>query len=81
MQIVTQTIPELSRTSPKAFIPIYKYFSALGIHSNEEYSRNQLGLSLSLRSLEDFQAYKSFSNSDKRKRLQDVIDEFTGQET
>ena len=81
LQIVTQTIPELSRTSPKAFIPIYKYFSALGIHSNEEYSRNQLGLSLSLRSLEDFQAYKSFSNSDKRKRLQDVIDEFTGQET
>ena len=81
LQIVTQTIPELSRTSPKAFIPIYKYFSALGIHSNEEYSRNQLGLSLSLRILEDFQAYKSFSNSDKRKRLQDVIDEFTGQET
>ena len=80
LQIVTQTIPELSRTSPKAFIPIYKYLSALGIHSNEDYSKNQLGISFSLKQLRDFQAYKFFSDTDKQKSLQDVIDDFTGNE-
>ena len=79
LQIVTQTIPELSRTKPTAFIPIYKYLSALGIHSNDEYLRNQLGISLKLKKLEDFQAY-SFGDHDKQKSFEEAINEYKGQE-
>ena len=34
IQVLTKSIPSLRRTSPKIFLPVYKYLSKAGIHSS-----------------------------------------------
>lgn len=78
-QVLTETYPQLTKSSPKAFLPIYKYLAQVGINSDDSYKRNKLGINLHLRKLKDFQSY-SFPESDKSLTLQDVIDKYKGAE-
>ena len=70
--ILTKTIPELRKSTK--FIPIYKYLRAVGITSHETFNQNSLGLNIELLKQNDFCAYKSFSDEDKRKNLQQAIE-------
>ena len=77
VQILTKSIPSLRKTSKNSFLPIYKYLSQLGIHSQSDFERNQLGINMHLSSLEDFQTYKSFSHYEKQMNLSEAIEKFT----
>lgn len=70
--ILTKTIPELRKSTK--FIPIYKYLKAVGLTSDETFKQNSLGLNLELLKQDDFCAYKSFSDEDKKKNLQQAIE-------
>ena len=76
IQVLTKSIPSLRKTSKSSFLPVYKYLSQLGIHSQSDYERNQLGFNMTLCSLADFQAYRFFSESEKRMCLADAIDKY-----
>lgn len=75
MQVLTKSIPHIRRSS-NVFLPCYKYLSDIGIHCDEDFARNQLGINIPLRSLKDFQDYPSFSDEDKRMALDDVIKKY-----
>lgn len=78
IQVLTKSIPSLRRTSPKIFIPVYKYLSKVGIHSKSDYDRNQIGFNMPLYSLVDFQAYGSFSTLEKQMSITEAIEKFNG---
>lgn len=75
VQVVTKSIPALRKTAAKSFLPIYKYLSALGIHSKSNYERNQLGANMPLYSLNDFQTY-NFSAAEKNLSLHRAIKKY-----
>lgn len=73
LQVLTQSIPNLRKGGQKkSFLPIYKYLSAIGIHSNEEYDANTYGIKIGLYTLSDFQSY-NFSDEDKLLNLDEAI--------
>lgn len=75
VQVLTKSIPSLRRTARRSFLPVYKYLSELGIHSKEDYDRNQLGFNMELFSLSDFRTY-SFSHTEKQLSLRDAIERY-----
>lgn len=81
IQVLTKSIPSLRRTSPKMFLPVYKYLSIVGIHSKSDYERNQLGINMPLYSLVDFRAYGSFSPIEREMSITEAIDKFKGAST
>lgn len=81
IQVLTKSVPSLRRTSPKIFLPVYKYLSKVGIHSKSDYERNQIGINMSLYTLVDFQAYGSFSTSEKQMSISEAICKFNGAST
>lgn len=81
VQVLTKSIPSLRRTSPKIFLPVYKYLSKVGIHSKSDYERNQIGFNMPLYSLVDFQAYSSFSVLEKQMSISEAIEKFNGSST
>lgn len=78
-QVLTDAYPQLTKSSPKAFIPIYKYLSKVGINSDQNYSGNKLGVNYTLRKGCDFQSY-SFSEDEKNCCLQEVIEKYSGKD-
>lgn len=76
LHILTKTIPSLRKSNPKAFIPIYKYLSALDIHSDMDYKNNNIGVNIPLRKADEFASYTSFSDEDKQKTLSEAIDTY-----
>ena len=42
VQVLQEAYPQMTKTSPKAFLPIYKYLLAVGIKSDEGYNGNLL---------------------------------------
>lgn len=78
-QVLTAAYPQLTKTSPKAFIPIYKYLSQVGINSNDNYRGNKLGVNYALRKGKDFQFY-NFPDEEKTCSLQEVIDKYCGED-
>lgn len=78
-QVLTAAYPQLTKTSPKAFIPIYKYLSQVGINSNDNYRGNKLGVNYALRKGKDFQSY-NFPDEEKTCSLQEVIDKYSGED-
>lgn len=73
--ILTKTIPRLYKGSQK-FIPYYKYLNSVGITSDETFKNNRLGLNFKLNKCEDFRFYKSFTSEEKRKTLQQAINDY-----
>lgn len=78
-QVLAEAYPQLTRTTPKAFLPIYKYLSQVGIDSDENYLGNKLGLNYKLKRGSDFQSYK-FQDDEKGLSLQEAIDKYKGKE-
>ena len=78
-KVLTDSYPMLTKSAPKAFLPIYKYLYQVGINSDESYRKNKLGLNNSLRKGADFQSYK-FSDEEKTLKLSEVIEKYTGKE-
>lgn len=78
-QVLTEAYPQLTRTTPKAFLPIYKYLSQVGIDSDVNYQGNKLGLNYKLKRGSDFQSYK-FQDDEKGLSLQEAIDKYKGKE-
>lgn len=78
-QVLTEAYPQLTKSSPKAFLPIYKYLSQVGINSDENYKGNKLGINYVLRKGHDFQYY-NFSDDEKKNSLQEAIDKYTGKD-
>lgn len=79
VQVLTKSIPNLRRGGQKAFLPIYKYLSKIGIKSKVDYDNNQLGINIPLFSLKDFQSYP-FSSEDKQLSLNEAIEKYKEQE-
>lgn len=77
-QVLTGTVAELTKSSPKAFLPIYKYLSQLGINDDEEYKRNKLGVNYTLRKGADFQSYSFFTEQEKHLALNKLLDNNNG---
>lgn len=77
-KILTKSLLTITKQCPTIFIPIYKYLSNVGIHSDEEYRTSLLDLHYKLRKGIEFQAYKSVLDSDKKKTLQEAISDYTG---
>jgi hypothetical protein len=75
--ILKESIPDLRKTSPKAFIPIYKYLSEVGIHNDSDYNNNQLGVNIPLRKKIDFQTYNFFNDDDKKLSLNDALQKYS----
>lgn len=80
VQVLQEAYPQMTKTSPKAFLPIYKYLLAVGIKSDEGYNGNKLGLNYKLRRGKDFQSYKFFTDEEKELTLQEAIDKYKGRE-
>lgn len=80
-KILTKSLLSITKRSPTIYIPIYKYLSNIGIHSDEEYKSNPLNLHYELRKGTDFQAYKCVSDADKKMTLQEAISTYTGKDT
>lgn len=78
-QVLREAYPQLTRSTPKAFLPIYKYLSQVGIDSDENYQGNKLGLNYKLKRGSDFQSYK-FQDDEKKLSLQEAIDKYKGKE-
>lgn len=76
-QVLTEAFPQLTKSSPKAFLPIYKYLSQVGIDSDENYRGNKLGVNYKLKRGTDFQSYR-FQDEEKRMSLQEAIDKYKG---
>lgn len=76
IQVLTKSIPSLRKTAKNSFLPVYKYLSRLGILSQSDYERNQLGINIPLSSLPDFQSYKSFSLDEKSLCLAEAIEKY-----
>lgn len=75
-QILTKSIPNLRKNGGKnIFLPVYKYLSNIGIKSSVDYSTNQLGINIPLRTLSAFQSYK-FPKTDKCLSLKEAIDKY-----
>jgi hypothetical protein len=79
VQVLTKSIPSLRRGGQKAFLPIYKYLSKIGINSKADYDNNQLGINIPLFSLKDFQSYP-FSPEDKQLSMSEAIEKYKDQE-
>lgn len=78
-QVLTEAYPQLTRTSPKAFLPIYKYLSQVDINCDESYKGNKLGINYTLRKGPEFQSY-SFSDDEKKLSLEEVLAKYKGSE-
>lgn len=78
-KVLTESYPMLTKSSPKSFLPIYKYLYQVGINSDESYKRNKLGLNYNLRKGADFQGYK-FAEKEKTRSLNNVIEKYTGKD-
>lgn len=78
-QVLTDAYPQLTKTSPKAFLPIYKYLSQVDINSDESYKGNKLGINYTLRKGTEFQSY-SFSDDEKKLSLGEVLAKYKGPE-
>lgn len=78
-KVLTESYPQLTKTTPKAFLPIYKYLSQVDINSDETYVGNKFGLNYSLRKGADFQSYK-FPDDEKKLSLEEVMDKYRGNE-
>lgn len=78
-QVLTEAYPQFAKSSPKAFLPIYKYLSKVGINSDQNYNGNKLGLNYALRKGRDFQSY-SFSEEEKTSSLQEVLEKYNGKD-
>lgn len=78
-QVLTEAYPQLTKSSPKAFLPIYKYLSQVGINSDENYKGNKLGINYVLRKGHDFQYY-NFPDDEKKISLQDAMDKYKGKD-
>lgn len=77
VKVLTKSIPNLRKGGKKSFFPIYKYLSEIGIKSKADYDGNQLGINIPLRSLTEFQSYKSCSEDDKCLSLKEVISKYS----
>lgn len=75
-QVLTEAYPQLSKSSPKAFLPIYKYLSQVGINNDDNYRCNKLGINCKLRKASDFQSYP-FSDEEKKISLNQAIDKYS----
>lgn len=80
-KILTKSLLTITKRTPTIYIPIYKYLSNVGIHSDEEYKTNPLNLHYELRKGTEFQAYKCVSDEDKKMTLQEAISTYTGKDT
>ena len=78
-KVLTESYPMLTKSSPKSFLPIYKYLYQVGINSDESYKRNKLGLNYNLRKGADFQGYKS-AEKERFLSLNIVIEKYTGKD-
>lgn len=78
-QVLTDAYPQLRKSSRKAFLPIYKYLSQVGINSDESYKGNKLGINYTLRKGHEFQSYK-FSDEEKNLSLREVLEKYKGTE-
>lgn len=78
-QVLTDAYPQLTKTSPKAFLPIYKYLSQVDINSDESYKGNKLGINYTLRKDSEFQSY-SFPDDEKKLSLEEVLAKYKGRE-
>ena len=78
-KVLTDSYPMLTKSAPKAFLPIYKYLYQVGINSDESYRKNKLGLNNNLRKGVEFQSYK-FPDEEKKLKLSEVIEKYTGKE-
>jgi hypothetical protein len=78
-QFLTDAYPQLRKSSRKAFLPIYKYLSQVGINSDESYKGNKLGINFTLRKGHEFQSYK-FSDEEKNLSLREVLEKYKGTE-
>lgn len=75
-QVLTEAYPQLSKSSPKAFLPIYKYLSQVGINNDDNCRCNKLGINCKLRKASDFQSYP-FSDEEKKISLNQAIDKYS----
>lgn len=78
-KVLTRSFPVIKKNSRKAFVPMYKYLADVGLSNDELYNQNRLGINDVLRKVEDFRSYR-FSDEDKRKSLEEVIQCYTGQQ-
>lgn len=78
-QVLTEAYPQLTKTSPKAFLPIYKYLSQVDKNSDESYKSNKLGINYALRKGPEFQSY-NFSDEEKKLSLEEILAKYKGSE-
>ena len=72
-KILTKSIPMITKQRRIIFIPIYKYLSSVGIHSDEDYKNSQFNFGYKLKKGPDFKSYQSFTDNDKKKSLIEAI--------
>ena len=72
-KILTKSIPMITKQRRIIFIPIYKYLSSVGIHSDEDYKNSQFNFGYKLKKGTDFKSYQSFTDNDKKKSLIEAI--------
>lgn len=77
LNVLTKSIPMITRQCPNSYIPIYKYLASVGINSDEAYKSNSLGLNYKLRNGAAFATYK-FTDDDKKKSLTEAIETYNG---
>lgn len=78
-QVLTEAYSQLTKSTPKAFLPIYKYLSQVDINSDESYKGNKLGINYTLRKGHEFQSY-NFSDEEKKLSLEEVLAKYKGSE-
>lgn len=78
--VLKKCVPLIIKKSPNIFIPIYKYLSSIGIHSDVDYKRKMLNLNYKLKKQNDFVSYRSFTDKDKRKSLSEAIQTYNEDE-
>lgn len=72
-KILTKSIPMITKQRRIIFIPIYKYLSSVGIHSDEDYKNSQFNFGYKLKKGPDFKWYQFFTDNDKKKSLIEAI--------
>lgn len=79
IQILQKSIPEIRRGNPSAFFPVYRYLSMVGIHNEEDYQRNKLGVNLKLLEGNAYKGYPSIPQSDLSKSVEEIINEYSNE--